>query len=479
MDEVRIKDDYWKQVAKASAAGFCLPRDAVRAASEALDTAAQGHTVRYSKPYIGCAGGSVQHPYAAQLWTTEALLSAEQALHRECSKLQNQALVLTEILCKELVAHRHQLQRAWEAVLLAQTTYEHALKAAYKGWRLVEHADEGAPLSGELWPYHQARSESTPVSVTVDGTLLLTGVNRSGKSTLLRSLALCAVAASCGLAVPGRLRMPRYASVHLRTTAKDDPMASRCGFEVEALDAVQALDSRNSLVLLDEIGHLSSHKLVVGMIIAMLELMVEWRMHAVFATHLVEAYDQAPQALRDQLRCIQLDREHRLGPGVNRDCTGIEVLRSVGAQPELLAKVTALVPPPCVVSEPAQRCQIEDYRPVLEPRPCPHHDAAALLQRRLNAVPYFVDYQELPPAALCAWHVLYIRLEPCVGYIYVGETKNIYERIQQHRANGKHSFYLFCTDNRSEAQKKETDWNKLLMNQRYVVESYREATKDF
>ena len=87
--------------------------------------------------------------------------------------------------------------------------------------------------------------------------LLLTGPNMAGKSTYLRTAALCALLHQIGSFVPAdRAELPVYDAIHTRIGASDDLAGGRSTFMVEMteLAAILHAATHRSLVILDEVG---------------------------------------------------------------------------------------------------------------------------------------------------------------------------------------------------------------------------------
>ncbi len=87
--------------------------------------------------------------------------------------------------------------------------------------------------------------------------VILTGPNMSGKSTIMRQVALCALMAQIGSFVPARAaRVGICDRIFVRVGASDDLARGRSTFMVEMAETANILHNatRRSLVLLDEIG---------------------------------------------------------------------------------------------------------------------------------------------------------------------------------------------------------------------------------
>jgi DNA mismatch repair protein MutS len=87
--------------------------------------------------------------------------------------------------------------------------------------------------------------------------LLITGPNMAGKSTYMRQLALISVMAQTGCYVPAtNAKLPIFDQIFTRIGAADDLAHGQSTFMVEMLETKHAVSksTRNSLILLDEIG---------------------------------------------------------------------------------------------------------------------------------------------------------------------------------------------------------------------------------
>jgi len=87
--------------------------------------------------------------------------------------------------------------------------------------------------------------------------LIITGPNMGGKSTYMRQIALIALLAHIGSYVPARhVRLGPLDRIFTRIGASDDLAGGRSTFMVEMTETANILNNatRNSLVLLDEIG---------------------------------------------------------------------------------------------------------------------------------------------------------------------------------------------------------------------------------
>jgi hypothetical protein len=132
-------------------------------------------------------------------------------------------------LCRYLHPQVGSLLLSAYSSIIARALIDHVDEAKRRGWCLPSlvqtdqkninkhtdvRADESEAAAGEaslimrmelqgLWPYWKQKEEAVKNDLVLERTILLTGPNMAGKSTVLRSIAAIALLAACGLAVPG------------------------------------------------------------------------------------------------------------------------------------------------------------------------------------------------------------------------------------------------------------------------------------
>jgi DNA mismatch repair ATPase MutS len=147
--------------------------------------------------------------------------------------------------------------------VIQQAAIAHTAASLQKGWVLpIMLAGDDTSLALDLKglsPYWLDRS-STDVQANdlyLEGVILLTAPNMSGKSTLMRSALVTGLLANCGMFVPcSSARVARFDTFFLRTASFDVPSEGKSAFGLEMDDLRVALrDCTNrSIVMLDEIG---------------------------------------------------------------------------------------------------------------------------------------------------------------------------------------------------------------------------------
>jgi DNA mismatch repair protein MutS len=194
-----------------------------------------------------------------------------------------------------------------------------------------------------------------PATVTLDNSarlIALTGPNMSGKSTLMRMVALCVVLAQMGSFVPAEaMRFGLCDRIFTRIGAADDIASGRSTFLVEMTEVSTIIHqaTADSLVVLDEVGRGTATYDGMALAEAIVEhLHAVTRCRAIFATHyhhLAERLGRLPE-----IACLQMgvrrDGErlvflHTLEPGVAEGSFGIAVARMAGLPAPILARARA------------------------------------------------------------------------------------------------------------------------------------------
>jgi DNA mismatch repair protein MutS len=170
---------------------------------------------------------------------------------------------------------------------------------------------------------------------------LITGPNLSGKSTLIRQVALITLMAQMGSFVPARRAVVGIADrIFTRVGASDELGRGQSTFMVEMTEAANILNNATprSLVILDEIGRGTSTYDGVSLAWAITEFLHdEVGCRAFFATHyheLAQLAETLPD-LRNYNVLVQESADdivflHRLAPGHADRSYGIHVARLAG-----------------------------------------------------------------------------------------------------------------------------------------------------
>ncbi|HEU5103884.1 MAG TPA: DNA mismatch repair protein MutS [Roseiflexaceae bacterium] len=239
-----------------------------------------------------------------------------------------------------------------------------------------------------------------PSTVRLDETtrlIALTGPNMSGKSTLMRMVALCVVLAQMGSFVPAEaMTFGLCDRIFTRIGAAEDIASGRSTFLVEMTEVSTIVHqaSADSLVVLDEVGRGTAT--YDGMALA--EAIVE-HLHSVtgcrgiFATHyhhLVELIDHLPGLAcfqmgvrRDGDRLIFL---HALELGVAEGSFGIAVARMAGLPAVILTRAQSRLArlegqhPPLGPAEEQLLDQLAQQLEILDTRGLSHAQAISAIE---------------------------------------------------------------------------------------------------
>jgi len=171
-------------------------------------------------------------------------------------------------------------------------------------------------------------------------TLLLTGPNMAGKSTYLRTVALCALLHQMGSFVPAdHAELPLFDAIHTRIGASDDLAGGRSTFMVEMTELAGILHAATprSLVILDEVGRGTSTLDGLAIARAALEHLHGTGAYTLFATHYFElTHLEADLPGLTNLHVAAQEEAgglifyHQVVPGAARSSYGVEVARLAG-----------------------------------------------------------------------------------------------------------------------------------------------------
>ena len=184
-------------------------------------------------------------------------------------------------------------------------------------------------------------------------TLLITGPNMAGKSTYLRTVALCALLHQIGSFVPAeRAELPLFDAIHTRIGASDDLAGGRSTFMVEMSELADILHGATgqSLVILDEVGRGTSTLDGQAIAQAALEGLHATGAYTLFATHyfeLTRLEGQMPGLLNLHVAAEEeqnsLTFYHQVMPGAARHSYGVEVARLAGLPQGVTARAAQLL----------------------------------------------------------------------------------------------------------------------------------------
>ncbi len=176
--------------------------------------------------------------------------------------------------------------------------------------------------------------------------MIITGPNMSGKSTLIRQVALISLMAQMGSFVPARrARLGVVDRIFSRVGASDNLTAGQSTFMVEMVETAHILRNATprSLVILDEIGRGTSTFDGMSIAWAVAEHLCDLGALALFATHyheLSNLADLRPGVTNSNVAVKEKEGEilfmRKLVPGATSHSYGIEVARLAGVPAKVL-----------------------------------------------------------------------------------------------------------------------------------------------
>ena len=189
-----------------------------------------------------------------------------------------------------------------------------------------------------------------PNDVTLDSQaqrfMIITGPNMSGKSTLIRQVALISLMAQMGSFVPARAaRLGIVDRIFSRVGASDNLTAGQSTFMVEMVETAHILRNATprSLVILDEIGRGTSTFDGMSIAWAVSEYLYDLGPLTLFATHyheLSNLADVKPGITNSNVAVKEEGGEilflRKLVPGATSHSYGIQVARLAGVPPKVL-----------------------------------------------------------------------------------------------------------------------------------------------
>jgi DNA mismatch repair protein MutS len=193
-----------------------------------------------------------------------------------------------------------------------------------------------------------------PNDVCLDGdsqVLIVTGPNMSGKSTILRQVALIVLLAHLGSFVPARTAVVGLTDrIFTRVGAVDDIGRGQSTFLVEMIETARILHQATprSLVILDEIGRGTSTFDGLALAWAVAEHLHDLAgagVKTLFATHYQELTELSRLKARVQNFQVLVAEAgggivflHQLAPGAAPQSYGIQVARLAGVPPEVISR---------------------------------------------------------------------------------------------------------------------------------------------
>jgi len=185
---------------------------------------------------------------------------------------------------------------------------------------------------------------------------LITGPNMAGKSTYMRQVALIVLMAQIGSFVPAQKALISLTDcIFTRVGAADHLAAGQSTFMVEMNEVAHILAnaSRNSLIILDEVGRGTATFDGLSLAWAIAEYLVEndaLQTKTLFATHyheLTQLEERYPQVYNLHVAVKEKGDDvvflHKILPGKADRSYGIQVAKIAGLPPSLLKRAAAIL----------------------------------------------------------------------------------------------------------------------------------------
>ena len=191
---------------------------------------------------------------------------------------------------------------------------------------------------------------------STDRMLIITGANMSGKSTVMRQIALIQILGQIGSFVPATsAKLPVLDRIWTRVGASDDLASGRSTFMVEMTETAAILHNSTpkSLILLDEIGRGTSTFDGLSIAWAVAEFLHDSPEHSaktLFATHyheLTELAENLAGAKNYRIKATEKDGEiiflHKLERGKASKSYGIAVAKLAGLPHKTILRAQAVL----------------------------------------------------------------------------------------------------------------------------------------
>ena len=318
----------------------------------------------------------------AERFTTDELSELEtKVLGAKEGALRREAELFLEIQ-KELSLAASSISECGLAVARADVASSLAMLASELGWTRPVIETSGEPVLETFAMRHPTVEASLPEGSFVPNdfllgpgrsTVLVTGPNMGGKSTLMRSAAVCVILAQAGSFVPAsKMRLTPMERICARVGSGDDIASGRSTFMVEMSEMAYMLANSGpkTLCLVDEAGRGTST--YDGMAVAWAcarRLHLKNRALTAFSTHyfeLTRLADGVPGMANIHLSAERSGGSvvfgHKASEGAAEGSFGIEVARMAGIPPDAIEEARAFLemeekssPPGSSVSKEAEK----------------------------------------------------------------------------------------------------------------------------
>ena len=183
--------------------------------------------------------------------------------------------------------------------------------------------------------------------------ILITGPNMSGKSTYIRSIAICSLLAQIGSYVPASsAKLTLVDGIYTRIGSSDNINQNESTFMVEMIEMAYILNhaTTKSLIILDEVGRGTSTYDGVALAWALVEyLAVQITGFCLFATHyheLIELEKNIPNIVNYYVEAIpgeKLTFTHKVLKGSLNKSFGVQVAEMAGINAKVIVRAKQIL----------------------------------------------------------------------------------------------------------------------------------------
>ncbi|KMV65222.1 MutS-like mismatch repair ATPase [Encephalitozoon cuniculi EcunIII-L] len=179
--------------------------------------------------------------------------------------------------------------------------------------------------------------------------LVLTGANMGGKSTLLRTICFNVILSQVGMDVCcKRMETPLFDRIFTRIGARDDLAKGESTFMIELGETSNILrhSTRDSLVIMDELGRGTSTKDGGCIARAVLEYLKKKECHVLFSTHYHGIIGEVEGVSNGYMSSVIKGRDivflYKLVAGVSGDSHGLYVARMAGVPDAIVERAEGI-----------------------------------------------------------------------------------------------------------------------------------------
>lgn len=281
-------------------------------------------------------------------------------LHAEEKLIELEKELFLE-LRDEVQSYCTHIQKVAHSVALIDVLYAFANVASDQGYTkplvnssdTIEIVDGRHPILETFLKGESFIPNDLLLSSHKESLFLITGPNMAGKSTFIRQIALIVIMAQIGSFVPAKFaKIGIVDKVFSRIGASDDLSRGQSTFMVEMSETANILHTatRNSLVILDEIGRGTSTYDGIAIASAVAETLIKLGVKTLFATHfweLTKLENDYPQAKNYRV-AIQENEDgiiflHKILKGGADKSYGIHVAKLAGLPTDVIKRAQKLL----------------------------------------------------------------------------------------------------------------------------------------